>query len=100
MNGEEKFVPADRGYHKHSRTWNQLEVEDDEAIITPYKKLVRRHLNNDKKRINKWLAKHRAKVEYPFLVIKRQFGYIKVCYRSLAKNTAHLKTLFALCNGG
>jgi IS5 family transposase len=40
----------------------------------------------------------RAKVEHPFRVIKRQFGYVKVRFRGLAKNTAQLVTLFALSN--
>jgi IS5 family transposase len=40
----------------------------------------------------------RAKVEHPFRVIKRQFGYIKVRYRGLKKNTAQITTLFALSN--
>jgi IS5 family transposase len=40
----------------------------------------------------------RAKVEHPFRVIKRQFGYVKVRYRGLKKNTAQLITLFALSN--
>ena len=40
----------------------------------------------------------RAKVEHPFRVIKRQFGYTKVRYRGLKKNTLQLKTLFALSN--
>jgi transposase, IS5 family len=43
-------------------------------------------------------ASIRAKVEHPFRVIKRQFGYVKVKYRGLAKNTANLVTLFALSN--
>ena len=43
-------------------------------------------------------AGNRAKVEHPFLVIKRQFGHVKVRYRGLAKNTAQLHTLFALAN--
>jgi len=38
----------------------------------------------------------RAKVEHPFRVIKRQFGYLKTRFRGLAKNTAQLVTLFAL----
>ncbi|PPV00532.1 transposase, partial [Xanthomonas bromi] len=37
-------------------------------------------------------------VEHPFRVIKRQFGYTKVRYRGLAKNTAQVMTLFALSN--
>jgi len=40
----------------------------------------------------------RAKVEHLFRVIKRQFGYTKVRYRGLAKNTAQVLALFALSN--
>jgi transposase, IS5 family len=43
-------------------------------------------------------ASIRSKVEHPFRVIKRQFGHTKVRYRGLKKNTAQLKTLFALSN--
>jgi len=43
-------------------------------------------------------ASVRAKVEHPFRVIKQQFGYAKVRYRGLAKNTARLTMLFALSN--
>ena len=43
-------------------------------------------------------ASVRAKVEHPFRVIKRQFGYTKVRHRGLAKNTAQVLTLFALSN--
>jgi IS5 family transposase len=43
-------------------------------------------------------ASVRAKVEHPFRVIKRQFGFVKVRYRGLKKNTAQLFTLFALSN--
>ena len=43
-------------------------------------------------------ASIRAKVEHPFRVLKRQFGHVKVHYRGLSKNTAHLHTLFALSN--
>ena len=35
-------------------------------------------------------ASIRAKVEHPFRVIKRQFGFVKVRYRGLKKNTAQL----------
>ncbi|HEY0661055.1 MAG TPA: IS5 family transposase, partial [Lysobacter sp.] len=34
----------------------------------------------------------------PFRVIKWQFGFTKVRYRGLAKNTAQVLTLFALSN--
>jgi IS5 family transposase len=48
--------------------------------------------------IERLKASVRAKVEHPFRVVKRQFGFGKVRYLGLAKNTAQLKTLFALSN--
>ena len=38
-----------------------------------------------KRKIEKAKAQVRAKVEHPFRVIKRQFGYTKVRFRGLAK---------------
>ena len=58
----------------------------------------RRALYKAKRKIEKAKAQVRAKVEHPFRVIKRQFGYTKVRFRGLVKNTAHLVTLFALSN--
>ena len=49
-------------------------------------------------KVERLKASIRAKVEHPFRVIKRQFGFIKVRYRGLKKNTAQLTTLFALSN--
>ena len=40
----------------------------------------------------------RAKVEHPVLYVKRHFGYAKVCYRRLAKNTQRLTLLLGLTN--
>lgn len=48
--------------------------------------------------IERLKASVRAKAEHLFRVIKRQFGFTKVRYRGLAKNTAQLVTLFALSN--
>ena len=49
-------------------------------------------------KIEKCKAGIQAKVEHPFRVVKRQFGFVKVRYRGLKKNTLQLKTLFALSN--
>ena len=57
-----------------------------------------RYLGGLLEQVEKIKASIRAKVEHPFRVIKRQFGHTKVRYRGLAKNTAQLKTLFALSN--
>ena len=40
----------------------------------------------------------RSKVEYAFLLLKRQFGYTKVRYRGLAKNLSRLYILFGSAN--
>ena len=40
----------------------------------------------------------RAKVEHPFLVVKRDFGFTKTRHRGLAKNLNHLNVLFASAN--
>lgn len=40
----------------------------------------------------------RCKVEHPFLIVKRQFGYAKVVYRGLAKNFNRFHVLFACAN--
>jgi IS5 family transposase len=51
-----------------------------------------------KRKIEHCKSQTRAKVEHPFRVIKRHFGYVKVRFRGLVKNTAQLTTLFALSN--
>jgi len=48
--------------------------------------------------IERLKAQVRAKGEHAFRVVKRQFGYTKVRYRGLAKNTTRLRTLFALAH--
>lgn len=40
----------------------------------------------------------RCKVEHPFLIVKRQFGYFKVAYRGLKKNLNRFHVLFASAN--
>ena len=50
------------------------------------------------KELERLKAQVRAKVEHAFHVVKNLFGFRKVRYRGLAKNTAQLYTLFALAN--
>ena len=47
------------------------------------------------KALLRWI---RAKVEHPFLYVKRHFGYAKVRYRGLSKNTQRLMTLLGFAN--
>lgn len=40
----------------------------------------------------------RCKVEHPFLIVKRQFGYCKTAYKGIAKNMNRFNILFASAN--
>ena len=54
-------------------------------------------INWDKESENRKSAV-RCKVEHPFLIVKRQFGYAKVAYRGIAKNMNRFHILFASAN--
>jgi IS5 family transposase len=100
LHGEEQVVFADAGYQGVMKRPEATGVRWHVAM-RPGK---RRALDLKKKshrlidEIEKLKASVRAKVEHVFRVIKLQFGFTKVRYRGLAKNTAQLKTLFALSN--
>ena len=55
-------------------------------------------VDDEQKRKNRTLARVRAKVEWPFRVLKRIFGFVKVRYRGLKKNHEWLCAGFALVN--
>ncbi len=100
--GDEQRVGGDAGYtgvDKRPEHADRKVVWQIAARRSTYKKLGKRSvLYKAKRRIEQAKAQVRAKVEHPFRVIKRQFGYVKTRFRGLAKNTAQLVTLFALSN--
>ena len=57
-----------------------------------------RPLSEQERAKNRRKSKVRAKVEHPFLVIKRIFGFTKVRYRGLDKNANRLFTVCGLAN--
>ena len=50
------------------------------------------------RQIEKGKSSVRCKVEHPFLIVKRYFGYAKTVYKGLAKNAHRLHVLFASSN--
>lgn len=100
LHGEETVVFADAGYQGATKRVEATGV-DWHVAMRPGK---RRALDKQTAlgalldKAEKLKASVRAKVEHPFRVIKCQFGFTKVRYRGLAKNTAQLITLFALSN--
>jgi IS5 family transposase len=100
LHGDEEAAFGDAGYqgvHKRQEaqgpTWHVAMRPGKRRKLNPF-------IEPDfvAERVEKMKASIRAKVEHPFRVVKRQFGFTKVRYRGLAKNTAQLVTLFALSN--
>jgi len=100
LHGDEEAAFGDAGYqgvHKRPEatgpTWHVAMRPGLRRKLDPF-------LEPDflAERVEKMKASIRAKVEHPFRVLKRQFGFTKVRYRGLAKNTAQIVTLFALGN--
>ena len=101
LHGEEKVVFGDAGYQGvEKRPDANAEVTWHVAMRPGKRKALNKEDAADAlmDQAEKRKAGIRAKVEHPFRVVKRQFGYVKVRYRGLKKNTAQLFTLFALSN--
>ena len=99
LHGKERQVWADSGYRgaqsrvdRANLQWHIAARPSDIAKLPEGRRKTAIQKQEHRK------ASIRAKVEHPFRVIKRQFGLTKVRFRGLAKNTAHVITLFALSN--
>ena len=98
LHGEEECVWADAGYQGVDKRDEHEDREVDWFIaLRPGK---RRQLSprSVEGRAEKAKASVRAKVEHPFRYVKRMFGYDKVRYRGLAKNTQRISLLLGFTN--
>ena len=101
LHGDEDVVFADAGYQGVAkRPENQGNTIDWQVAMRPGKRraLSESDIDQLRDRVERLKAQVRAKGEHAFRVVKRQFGFTKVRYRGLTKNTAQLRTLFALAN--
>ena len=98
LHGEEQQVWGDAGYIGVQKRKENLELAVDWQVAM--KPGQRRKLDPESTAAlgEKVKASIRAKVEHPFLDVKRLFGYAKVRYRGLAKNTDRLALLLGLAN--
>ena len=97
LHGEEQRVWADAGYtgiHKRDE-FTDRDVDWRIALRPGTRRKLADPLQEMLEGIK---ASVRAKVEHPFRTIKQQFGYGKVRYRGLAKNTNRLYVLSAFTN--
>jgi transposase, IS5 family len=101
LHGQESIAFGDAGYQGIEKRPDAKNDVNWQIAMGPGK---RKALNKENEadslidQAEKIKAGIRAKVEHPFRAIKRQFGFIKVRYKGLKKNTAQLITLFALSN--
>jgi IS5 family transposase len=96
LHGEEREWFGDQAY------WSEAHRQEAQAAGIRYRINRRgskhRPLTEYQKLINRARSKARARGEHAFHVVKRLWGFSKVRYRGLAKNTARLFTAFALAN--
>ena len=98
VHGGEKRVWGDGGYQGVDKRLENRELDVEWRVaMRPGR---RRHLEpgSYEALAEKRKASVRAKVEHPFLYVKRRFGYAKVRYRGLAKNAQRLALLLGLAN--
>lgn len=101
LHGEEEYVFGDSGYIGAEKR-PELEDVDVEWHIA-MKPSQRQAIKDEEARelagaVERTKASIRAKVEHAFRILKCQFGFRKVRYRGLFKNTAQVVTLLALGN--
>jgi IS5 family transposase len=96
LHGKETVVHGDRGYFSAEAN-RYLKKRGMRSRLQ--KRAASGHpLTESEKARNKKWSSVRAFVEHPFHVIKRLWGFVKVRYRGLAKNTARVFALLALAN--
>lgn len=96
LHGEERELFGDQAY------WSALHHQCAREAGIRYRVNRRgtrtQPLTAHQKAINRARSRARARCEHVFHVVKRLWGFAKVRYRGLAKNTARLFTAFALAN--
>lgn len=96
LHGQESEIFGDQAY------WNEFHRQCAKASGIRYRVNRRgtssKPLTEYQRFINRCRSSARARGEHAFHVVKRLWGFTKVRYRGLAKNTARLFTAFALAN--
>ena len=96
LHGEENAVFGDSAYM--GKTEDIAKKAPQALDLTQTRGTKNRKLTEEEKETNRLLSKTRSRGEHIFLIAKRIFGFSKVRYRGLAKNTNFAFVLFALSN--
>jgi IS5 family transposase len=96
LHGAEKKVWGDAGYQGQTEAIHQAAPEAQD--MTSRRARFKDYVDREIKRKNTTKARVRSKVEHPFRILKRIFGFTKVRYRGIWKNHQWLCAAFALVN--
>jgi IS5 family transposase len=97
LHGNEKKVWGDAGYQGQTEAIHEAAPEAQDMTNRRVKK-SKGAVDEEEKRKNRTKSRVRARVEWPFRILKRIFKYTKVRYRGIKKNHEWLLTAFALVN--
>jgi len=100
VRGDDEVVYVDAGYQGAQK---RPEIAGDEHLSQVQWRIAARKgklaaMPAHDREIESRKASVRAKVEHPFLIVKRDFGFTKTRYRGIEKNLNHLHMLFASAN--
>ena len=96
LHGGEKKVWGDAGYQGQTAAIHEAAPQAQD--MTSRRVKTKAGVDEMEKGKNRTKARVRAKVEWPFRILKRVFGFTKVRYRGLKKNHEWLCAAFALAN--
>lgn len=98
LHGNEQRVSGDAGYRGIEKRVSHLgdDVEWNVAMMPGKRRQLEKSSQAEQDELRK--AQVRAKVEHPFHYVKRIFGYQKLRYRGLAKNTNRIHLLLGFTN--
>jgi len=96
LHGEERKVWGDGGYQGQTEAIQEAAPKAQD--MTCRRVRFKHYVDELQKKRNRSKSSVRAKVEHPFRILKRVFGFDKVRYRGIAKNHHRLCANFALVN--
>ena len=96
LHGREKKVWGDAGYQGQTEAIH--EAAPDAQDMTKRRTNFKNYVDEEGKRKNRTKSRVRAEVEWPFRILKRVLGFVKLRYRGLKKNHDWLCAAFALVN--
>lgn len=96
LHGKETCVWGDSAYQGQSDVIHEYAPKARDMTNRRYR--YGGKVDEIERRKNRHKSSVRARVEHPFLILKRMFGFSKVRYRGIAKNAERLHVACALVN--